>query len=147
MKNIIWKLNASPFNTKRVLHIRKPQCLVIIVAEFVFIADTKNKILIGLHRYLVSSRKCSITVLLHKVLHKICITIVLHNIIFLHNKQNYFEKFLGLQWFEIFLKKFVLSYMNIHTFSIVCVLNRIKNNNMDDEINCRPTIVIQPFYS
>lgn len=42
-------LNASPFNTKRVLHSRKPQCTVMIVAEFCLIADTTNKILIGLH--------------------------------------------------------------------------------------------------
>lgn len=64
-------LNTRPFNTKRVdSHSHKPQCTVKIVAEFVLIADTKNKIRIGLHRYLVSSRICSRTFLLHKVLHK-----------------------------------------------------------------------------
>lgn len=46
-------------------------------------------------------------------LHETCIKFCLHKIIILHNKQNYFEKFLGLQRYEIFLKKFVLSYMNI----------------------------------
>lgn len=55
-----------------------------------------------------------------------CTAYNLHNIIFLHKKQNYFEEFLGLQRFEIFLKKFVLSYKNIHTFSVVCVLVRTK---------------------
>lgn len=57
---------------------------VIIVAEFVLIRDIKNKILIGLHQYLVSCRKCSRTVLLRKFLYKIFITFF-YKIIILHN--------------------------------------------------------------